>query len=141
MLTHQMTEEQLEQWKRLFDLYAASMLPNRKTGEELDDYFRSKYQYQILESKRWESVVKANIMDNECFREKVPQGIPLKIKSYSVGNVMVGIDLLSGYFQVESEETEKMVPIYDDLFVYRGLDATDLKNFALVGQYLEMTQR
>ncbi|NLE26263.1 MAG: hypothetical protein GX625_13140, partial [Clostridiaceae bacterium] len=53
----------------------------------------------------------------------------------------VGIDLLSGYFQVESGETEQMVPIYDDLFVYRGLDATDLKNFALVGQYLEMTQR
>src|SRR5574344_1775078 len=101
MITKQVTEEQLEQWKRLFDLYAASMLPNRKTGEELNDYFRSKYQYQILESKRWESVVKANIMDNECFREKVPKGIPLKIKSYSVGNVMVGIDLLSGYFQVE----------------------------------------
>ncbi|MEG0911923.1 MAG: hypothetical protein RSF70_10145, partial [Ruthenibacterium sp.] len=94
-----------------------------------------------FESKRWESVVKANIMENECFREKVPQGMSPKIKSYSVGNVMIGIDLLSGYFQVESEETEKIVPIYDDLFVYRGLDATDLKNFALVGQYLEMTQR
>ena len=141
MLTHQVTEEQLKQWKRLFDLYAASMLPNRKTGEELDEYFTSKYPYQMFESKRWESVVTENIMENECFREKVPQNMPLKIKSYSVGNVMVGIELLSGYFQVESEETEKTIPIYDDLFVYRGLDAEDLKNFALVGQYLEMKQR
>lgn len=141
MITNQVTEEQLEQWKRLFDLYATSLLPNRKTGEELNDYFRSKYPYQVFESKRWESVVKENIMDNECFLERVPQGMSPKIMSYSVGNVMVGIDLISGYFQVESEETKKMVPIYDDLFVYRGLDATDLKNFALVGQYLEMTQR
>ena len=46
MITKQVTEKQLEEWKRLFDLYADSMLPNRKTGEELDDYFRSKYQYQ-----------------------------------------------------------------------------------------------
>jgi len=141
MITKQVTEEQLEQWKRLFDLYATSLLPNRKTGEELNDYFRSKYPYQVFESKRWESVVRENIMDNECFLERVPQGMSPKIMSYSVGNVMVGIDLISGYFQVESEETKKMVPIYDDLFVYRGLDATDLKNFALVGQYLEMTQR
>ncbi len=141
MITQQVTEEQLEQWKRLFDLYADSMLPNRKTGEELDEYFTSKYQYQIFESEKWESVVKANIMENDVFSKKVPQDMPLKIKSYSVDNVMIGIDLTSGYFQVESEETEKMVPIYDDLFVYRGLDTADLKNFVLVGQYLEMTQR
>ncbi|MEG0266008.1 MAG: hypothetical protein RR641_08525 [Erysipelotrichaceae bacterium] len=141
MITELVTEVELEKWKELFNLYASSMLPNRKTGKELDDYFQSKYDYQIVDSNSFKSVIKANVMENERFRGKGLKGTVPIIKTYSVGNVMIGIDIISGYFQVESEEIDKAISIYDDLFIYLGLDATDLKNFVLVGQYLELTQQ
>ena len=48
----------------------------------------------------------------------------------------MGIDLVSGYFHVESPDRKEMERIYDDLFAFRGLDETDLQNYFLVAQYL-----
>ena len=62
------------------------------------------------------------------------------IQSYKAGNVLVGIDLCTGEFHVESENIEEVVPIYDDLFAYRGLDEEDLKNIFLVAEYIKLTQ-
>lgn len=49
--------------------------------------------------------------------------------------------MISREFHVESEKTEKAVPIYDDLFMFRGLDCEDLKSFFLVAQYVKLTER
>lgn len=49
------------------------------------------------------------------------------IKSYKTGNALVGIDLSTGEFHIESENIEEVMPLHDDLFVYRGLDEEDLK--------------
>ena len=57
------------------------------------------------------------------------------IHCYRIGSVLVGIDLVTGEFHAESEALECVVPIHDDLFVHRGLDAADLKNFFLVAEY------
>ena len=34
----------------------------------------------------------------------------------------------------------KKTSIFDDLFLYRGLDENDLKNFVMVGQFLELAE-
>lgn len=54
--------------------------------------------------------------------------------------IYVGIELRTGFFHVESIHIDKCIPIYDDLFVRRGLDSDDLQNYVLAGQYLELLQ-
>lgn len=141
MLTIDPTPEMIAEWKRLFETYHTDMHPNRKTGAEVDAYFRNKYPYQIFNSKDFCEVVELNIMGNEFYRNKLPKGISPDIKSYQTNNVLVGIDLSSGEFHVECKETNKAIPIYDDLFVYRGLDKEDLDNFFLVGEYIKLSKR
>jgi hypothetical protein len=51
-------------------------------------------------------------------------------------DIYVGIDLTSGEFQIECEDINSVIPIYDDLFAFRGLDDDDIQNYFLVAQYL-----
>ena len=78
------------------------------------------------------------IMENEYDREKLPINALPEIQLYKKEDVWVGIDLKSGYFMVESLNEEKMKEIYDDLFLYRGLDQKDLENFFLVAEYVRL---
>ena len=55
--------------------------------------------------------------------------------------VQVGIDINSGYFHVECQDMEKAIPVWDDLFIVRGLSETDLKNYVITAQYIELTQQ
>lgn len=59
---------------------------------------------------------------------------------HKTGNALVGIDLSTGEFHIESENIEEVMPLHDDLFVYRGLDEEDLKNIFLVAEYVKLTQ-
>lgn len=43
-------------------------------------------------------------------------------------------------FHIESENIEEVMPLHDDLFVYRGLDEEDLKNIFLVAEYVKLMQ-
>ena len=140
MITALVSKEKMDKWKCYFEQYASSMRPNRKTGREIDEYFRAKYPYQVLDSGEFCAVVEENVMANEYFREKLPPGMRPQIKAYTVGNMYVGIDIESGEFHIECGEIEKAAPIFDDLFLYRGLDENDLKNLVLVGQFLELAE-
>lgn len=140
MLMQEPTPEMIQTWMEIFEKYHVLMQPNRKTGVQLDVYFRNKYDYTVLQQKFFTEAVAANILENECFSVKCPEGKSPIVRTYRTGDVLVGIDLVSGYFQVECEEIEKAVPIYDDLFVYRGLDETDLTNFFLVAEYVRLTE-
>ncbi len=140
MITSEVTPETLEEWKRIFELHRPKLSPDRKKGIEVDDYFRNKYTYQIFDSPRFKKVVEFNIMENEHSRRKLPKRMKPDIHTYRVGDVLVGIDTVSGEFCVECEEIEKAIPVYDDLFVYRGLDEDELKNYVLVAEYVKLTQ-
>ena len=61
------------------------------------------------------------------------------IVSYTLnGDIFVGIDLKTGFFHIESDNVRKSIPIFDDLFITRGLSVDELRNFVIVGQYLEL---
>lgn len=141
MLTTKPTPKMIAEWKQLFETHHAGMHPNRKTGTEVDAYFRGKYPYQIFCNSTFRKVVEANITENEHSRNKLPCGIAPVIKCYSIDDVTIGIDLSSGEFHIESEDISKVIPIYDDLFVYRGLDEDDLHNYFLVAEYIKLTQK
>ena len=140
MITSEVTPGMLEEWKRIFDLHRSKLSPNRKKGIEVDDYFRNKYTYQRFDSPRFKNVVEHNIVENEHSRRKLPKRMKPDIHTYRVGDVLVGIDTVSVEFCVECEDIEKVIPVYDDLFVYRGLDEDDLKNYVLVAEYVKLAQ-
>ena len=141
MLIKEPTSEMIAEWKRIFEEYHSTLTPNRKSGYEVDSYFREKYSYQLFDNAEFQQMVSLNITENDFLRSKLPKGLLPNIQSYQTGNVLVAIDLCTGEFHVESENIEEVIPIFDDLFVYRGLDEDDLKNYFLVAEYVKLSRR
>ena len=141
MLTTEPTSEMIAEWKRIFEIYHSSLIPNRKSGNEVDQYFRKKYAYQLFDNAEFREIASLNIIENDYFKSKLPKNTLPNIQSYQTGDVLVAIDLSTGEFHIESENTEEVISIHDDLFAYRGLDAEDINNFFLVAEYIKLTQR
>lgn len=85
---------------------------------------------------------------SSCGKTFCPTNFPVKnfrrvphIVAYKAGNVLAGIDLVSGFFHVESEEIREAQKVYDDLFVFRGLDERDLENYFLVSEYIRLKKK
>ena len=79
-------------------------------------------------------------MENAHPNDKLEDGTRPDIRCYRTGNALVGIDLVSGAFHVEAVDMAEAIPVYNDLFVFRGLREDDLKNFVLVAEYVRLTQ-
>lgn len=141
MLTKEPTSEMIAEWKRIFEGYHSTLTPNRKSGYEVDSYFREKYSYQLFDDTEFQQIASLNITENDYLKNKLTKGLLPNIQSYQTGNVLVAIDLCTGEFHIESENIEEAIPIYDDLFVYRGLDEEDLKNYFLVAEYVKLSRR
>ena len=86
-------------------------------------------------------LVREDLLSNRFAREKLPKGAVPHIVAYKAGNVLAGIDLVSGFFHVESEEIREAEKVYDDLFVFRGLDERDLENYFLVSEYIRLKKK
>ena len=141
MLTTKPTAEMIAEWKRIFEIYHLALKPDRKSGNEVDQYFREKYTHQLFDNAEFQKIASLNILENDYFKRKLPKDTLPNIQSYQTGNVHVAIDLYTGEFHIESENIEEVIPIYDDLFVYRGLDEEDLKNFFLVAEYIKLSRK
>lgn len=143
MLTKRPTAEIIKEWERIFQENRNALMPNRRTGAEVDEYFRKKYGYEVLDSEKMREIVEYNIMHSNHNKEKLPEGMLPIINLYKVkdSDVIVGIDSVTGFFQVEGKDTEKLEEIFDDLFAFRGLDAMDIENYFLVAQYIECTNK
>ncbi|MCH5199916.1 MAG: hypothetical protein J1F60_03060 [Oscillospiraceae bacterium] len=139
MLTTEPTEETVREWKSIHAEYREKLKPNRKTGVQVKEYFTKKYSPEQYDSAEFASVVEYNIVMNEHEREKLPEDELPQIATYKLGDgqVLVGIDLVTGFIHVECEDTVKAAEIYDDLFLFRGLDEKDIDNFFLTAQYIQ----
>lgn len=150
MLTHSPTPGQIESWKRTFETYAPALRPNRKTGEEIQTYLLKKYPADELEDEAARRVVVSGVRGNAPTAEKLPAGERPRpyccvVRREGAGktlyekqdgcfngiDIFVGIDLVSGYFTVEGSSL-----LWDELYFFRGLDETDLKNYYLVAEYV-----
>ena len=139
MLTTEPTIEMIQEWKCIYNENRDKLKPNRKSGAEINDYMCNKYRFEKLDSLSFHDVVEFNIMKNESNREKLPQGAVPQIVAYKAkdSSVLVGIDLVTGFFHIEGKDINRVAEIYDDLFLFRGLDETDIKNYFLVAQYIQ----
>ncbi len=131
MITGSVTKKQLAAWQALWQQRRASMQSNRISGVQLDAYFREKYRPEPYQNAAFAEVVRRNVTEYT--------GIALspEIVTYQLHDtILIGIDLLTGYFHVESKNLAAMADIWDDLFVTRGLSAADLDNYVLTAQYI-----
>lgn len=136
MLTSKPSKEMILNWQKIYRENYAKLKPNRKSGWEVDEYFKNSYVYKEIQNKTLEEVVLQTILLNDFYREKLPSGKIPKLKTYLTQDIYVGIDTVSGFFHVEGEDTRGVAQIYDDLFLFRGLDEKDLRNYFLTAQYL-----
>ena len=136
MLTTEPPSEMNAEWKRIFDDNYSVMKPNRKTGYEVDYYFRQNYPYHLSDNTDFQKIAYLNITQGSSF-----ENVPVDIHYYQTGNVLVAIDLHTGGFYIESENIEEVIPIHDDLFVYRGLDEEDIENYFLVAEYVTLCKK
>lgn len=136
MIISAVTREQLAHWQQIYRLYGSSLQPNRISGAALDKYFREKYQPVVTTNIAFQEVVLRNAQENDSLTDIS------KIVVYILNDeIYVGIDLISGFFQVECEDISKMASIWDDLFVTRGLSARDLENYVLTAQYILLSRK
>ena len=140
MLTTEPTPEMLQEWKRLHEKYRPKLTPNRRSGTQVDAYFREKYPHTPMDSEELREMIAAEILENPHHAEKLPEGCVPDVRCYLSGDVLVGIDLVTGHIHVESEDTERMAKLYDALFFYRGLDEADLENAFLTAEYVRLVQ-
>ena len=131
MITTKVTEKHLAEWHYIYMQKKGSLKPNITNGSQLDDYFKSKYTPSRYDNDEFKRIVYENA------KNESNETTSSDIATYLVGNdIFVGIDLRSGYFHVESENIEDSIPVWDDLFVNRGLNEADLNNYVLVAQYV-----
>ncbi len=136
MITSEVTEKQLAEWQDIYMQKKDSLNPNRISGRQLDEYFKSKYAPSYYDNDKFKEIV------YQSAKEISGETAISDIATYLVGNnICVGIDLKSGFFHVESENMEESIPVWDDLFVKRGLNEADLKNCVLVAQYVILTKQ
>lgn len=129
MITTEVTSEQIENWRKIYSENKNKLVVNRISGKALDNYFVEKY-HPIKEApSRFVDIVILNAKENN---EQEPI-----VSAYELeGNIYVGIDLNSGFFQVECEDVDKMRAVWDDLFLARGLSEKDIDNYVIVAQYI-----
>ena len=155
MQTTQVTEADIARWKQVYAEYKPRLKPNRMSGAMLYDYLDSHYPLRPLDDEHAHRTVIDNILQNECFACQLPEGTapePVCCVIEPVGNgsalysaqdavfagseIIVGIDLVSGYFLVEGSSA-----LWDELYAHRGLNENDLENFYSVAEYIACLSR
>lgn len=74
MLISEPTPQMIEEWKQIFENHHLQLTPNRKTGIEVDNYFRNKYSFERVSSPEFKEIVERNILENEYSRKKLKEG-------------------------------------------------------------------
>lgn len=92
-------------------------------------YFRKNYAYQRFEKAEALSATLLNFTQEDGDKKMRAAGARLNIFCYGVGNILIAIDACTGSFHIECEFIEIAGSIYDDSFVYCGLDAEGIKIF------------
>ena len=134
MITTEVTSEQIENWKQIYSENKNKLVVNRISGKALDNYFVEKYHPIKDAPSQFVDIVVFNAKEND---EQEPI-----VSTYVLeGNIYVGIDLNSGFFQVECEDIDKMRAVWDDLFLVRGLSEKDIDNYVIAAQYILLQKK
>ena len=112
--------------------------PKRKGGHEVEKYFLDHYDCQLIEDPQLIEKLTKTIVEDDEYSEVPTDPGTLCICVYQVGDIRVAIDETTGTFLVNGDDLDEKAKIFDDLFLYRGLNEEDLSNPFLVGTYIKI---
>lgn len=145
MITSEMSQAQLAQYKEIWHQYKNRLFVNRKSGEQLIQYLKSKYDLTIYENHEAKKATEFCILANAFTNEKTKASASLYAQTNAfleacrrenAMRILVSVDLASGYYQVEGSPL-----LWDELCVYQGVDEFDIQNFVCVGEYVNCLKR
>mgnify|MGYP001263514154 CR=1 FL=1 len=155
MLMQGATPEMVERWKEVWNEYKGRLLPNRKDGKEVVEYLKNKYILEELHDDKTKKVVINNVLYNKPYADKLPMGAKLSAVTFIVenkdngkflyenqdevfkgNNIFVGVELESGFFCVEGSSL-----LWDELYVFQGLDEKDIQNYFCVAEYISCLKK
>lgn len=161
MIVKATTQEQLEQWKAVWEEYKDRLKPNRKTGGEVLAYLRSRYSLTEVGDQAALQAISENVTENQYLREKLPKGRQPDPRAFYLENcgegekfyspenrddpevwggtitrIFIGVDLSSGFYMVEGSTM-----LWDELCAFQGVDERDLENFVIVAEYVNALRR
>lgn len=149
------TNEQISQWKKVWSQYKDRLKPNRKSGQDVIDYLFSRYPLTEVDDETLKEVVTNNIMCNEVYKEKLPEGQFPSPRVFYLDNIghgkhiykqqdpmykdtkiFIGVDTVSGHFHIEGSSL-----LWDEVCAYQGVDEYDIQNFYYVAEYISCLKR
>lgn len=155
MLMQKPTPEMIEMWKEVWNDFKDKLCPNRKTGKEIVAYLKDKYFLEELHDDNAKQIVINNILYNKPYADRLPVGAEPSVVTFIVvnedngkllyenqdeifkgNNIFVGVELETGFFCVEGSSH-----LWDELYVFRGLDKTDIQNYYCVGEYISCLKK
>ncbi|MDD1723895.1 MAG: hypothetical protein LUQ07_02055 [Methanospirillum sp.] len=155
MLQEEVSPEMVESWKATYDHYRNRLKPDRRPVSEVIAYLTGKYPVTELTDAKSRQVVIDNVILNTYYGKKIPAGrVPLPVvfvvedtgagrslyeeqdDLYRGNRIIVGFEHETGYFLVEGNSQ-----LWDELFVYRGLDEDDITNYYLVAEYIRCLKK
>ena len=155
MLMQKATPEMIEMWKEVWNDYKDKLRPNRKSGKEVVEYLKNKYFLEELHDDNAKQVVINNILYNKPYADRLPVGVEPSAVTFIVknkdngkflyknqdkifkgNNIFVGVDLETGFFCVEGSSY-----LWDELYIFRGLDEKDIQNYFCVGEYISCLKK
>jgi hypothetical protein len=155
MLMQKATPEIVERWKEVWNKYKDKLVPNRKSGKEVVEYLKNKYFLEELHDDNAKQVVINNVLYKKPYADKLPMGAELSAVTFIVenqvngkflyenqdkvfkgNNIFVGVEIESGFFCVEGSSL-----LWDELYVFRGLDEKDIQNYFSVAEYISCLKK
>ncbi len=155
MIYGPVSDENVREWQRMYNQFKDKLCMNRKTGKEVLDYLSSKYILDETTDEKYINVVSETVLENEFFNQKLPENMQPEPKAFILRNegngkiiyenqedvfegcpVFIGIDMSSGYVQVEGSFL-----LYDGIYAFQGIDKYDLENYVRIADYIECIKR
>ncbi len=147
MLMKKPSKKDIRTWQNIYEKYKDTLVPNKKTGPEIVEFLKANYSVTEIASDDYGKIVADNILLNEFSKNKLKGATPyirlFKVddaklmnsqdKVFADMDIIVGIEMNTSYLFVQGSST-----LYDELFVFTGLDEYDLKNYFLVAQYVQL---
>lgn len=161
MITTEPTKEMFDEWKAIWTAYKDRLQPNRKSGAVLLAYLQEHYVLTEIHDQNALDVIAENVTHTDFRSKKLPHGVSPKPRAFFLENkgegkkfylpenrdsaelwggeierIFVGIDLSSGFYQVEGCDM-----LWDELCAFQGLDAYDLENYVCTALYIQCLER
>ena len=161
MITQEVTQAMLSEWKAIWTQYKDQLQPNIKSGAQLIAYLKNKYVIHEFHDTKAAEAITRTIMENAPYAAKLPahtspaprtfwlenegegetlfdesNSDDISIWGHEIDKVFVGIDEVTGYYMIDGSTL-----LWDELCAYRGLDQEDIQNFVCVAQYIQCLQR